>query len=314
MTNSNKLAPIVLFVYNRPDHTRKTVEALSKNLLASESELFVYSDYPKDTAATDRVEEVRAYIKTIQGFKSVTIAERDKNWGLAASIIDGVTNVVNKYGKVIVLEDDIVTSPYFLTFMNDALDFYADKPEVWHVSGFTYPHIKGVKDAFFWRSMNCWGWATWKNRWCYFEKVPEKLIATFSKRDIYRFNIYGADDMWGQVLANQTGKINSWAIFWEAVIFQHNGLCLDPAVSFVRNIGLDGTGVHCGITSSYSSDVLCNKKICFNEIKIRENRKAVRAIMRFYNREHGKKNVVNRIIGKAKYIVKKSIKIILRRG
>jgi GT2 family glycosyltransferase len=116
-----KQAPIALFVYNRPWHTRQTVEALKKNELASESELFIYSDAPKNGKAKEKVKEVREYIKTIDGFKKVTIIERENNWGLADSIIDGVTKIVNEYGKIIVLEDDLVTSPYFLKFMNEAL-------------------------------------------------------------------------------------------------------------------------------------------------------------------------------------------------
>jgi hypothetical protein len=189
-------------------------------MLASESELFIYSDYPKDVAANDNVKEVREFIKTIQGFKSITIVERDKNWGLAASIIGGVTHIVNQYGKIIVLEDDIVTSPYFLTFMNGALDFYAETPEVWSVSGYVYPiNAKGLRDAFFWRAMDCWEWATWENRWRYFEKNPDGLISKFTKRDIYRFNINGTENIWEQVLSNKTGKINTWAVFWYAIIF-----------------------------------------------------------------------------------------------
>ena len=123
----NKLAPVVLFVYNRPEHTKQTVEALQKNELAIKSELFIYSDAPKNIGVKEKIDEVRKYIKSINGFKKVTVIKREKNWGLAASIIDGVTKIVNEYGKVIVLEDDLVTSPYFLKFMNDALEFYKKK-------------------------------------------------------------------------------------------------------------------------------------------------------------------------------------------
>jgi hypothetical protein len=286
ISNNRELSPIVLFVYNRIEHTKKTVEALSKNLLADESELFVYSDAAKDVSAIDKVKEVRSYIKTIQGFKSLTIIEREKNWGLAATIIDGVTNVVNQYGKIIVLEDDIVTSSYFLKFMNDALDFYADNIGVWHISGWNHPiKTDGLGDAFFWRTMDCWGWATWKNRWKYFKKDTDKLLGNFTKLDIYRFNMYGADNLWGQVFDNKKGKINTWAIFWYASIFQENGLCLNPTISFVQNIGLDGTGIHCGESSIYVHDILCEKDINFMAIRTKENRRAVKRIKLFYKKQ-----------------------------
>jgi hypothetical protein len=281
----DKLAPIVLFVYNRPDHTRQTVESLSANIYASESDLIIYSDAPKNQQAEEGVQAVRSYIKTLQGFKSITIIERDKNWGLANSIIDGVTSIVNKYGKVIVLEDDIVTSPYFLKFMNTALNYYENEKKVWHISGWNCLNSKTyLDDVFFWRTMNCWGWATWKDRWQYYEKNVEKLIESFTKKDIFKFNIYGSEDMWGQVLANKAGIINTWAIFWYAIIFQNNGLCLSPTLSFVKNIGNDGTGVNCGADAIFSNEVLCEKEIDFSSIHIHENRKIVKKIINFYKK------------------------------
>ena len=136
---NNVPAPIVLFVYNRPWHTQQTVEALQKNKLASESELFIYSDDAKNDDARVSVDEVRKYIDNITGFKKITVIKRDKNWGLASSIIDGVTKIVNKYGRIIVLEDDLVTSPYFLKFMNDSLEVYEKRNDVFSVTGFNYP-------------------------------------------------------------------------------------------------------------------------------------------------------------------------------
>jgi hypothetical protein len=246
------LAPIVLFVYNRPWHTQKTVESLQKNELSEQSDLIVYSDAAKNDEAIKSVEEVRSYIKSVDGFKKITIIEREKNWGLADSIIDGVTNIVNKYGKIIVLEDDIVTSPVFLQFMNQSLDFYEQEKKVWHISGWNYPiETEYLSDVFMWRIMNCWGWATWANRWQYFEKKPEGLIENWTTKEKHQFDLDGSGLFWNQVLANHTGKINTWAIFWYATIFQRNGLCLNPAVSFVDNIGHDGTGVHCGNDTKY---------------------------------------------------------------
>ena len=286
MSTRQNTAPIVLFVYNRPKHTRQAIEALAANYLSNESELFIYSDAPKDQQISERVEAVRSLIKDIQGFKSVTIIERDSNWGLANSIIDGVTNIINQYGRVIVLEDDIVVSPYFLNFINGALDYYINEKQVWHISGWNYPvNPEGLEDAFFWRTMNCWGWATWKDRWQYFEKDANKLIADFNKNDIFRFNVNGTENMWGQVLKNESGKINTWAIFWYASIFKNKGLCMNPTVSFVRNIGFDGTGVHCGNTSSFSNNILLEKDINFSTILIKEDIDALKRIVEFNKKQ-----------------------------
>lgn len=243
----NTLAPIVLFVYNRPWHTEQTVTALLKNELADASDLIIYSDAPKNEAATPKVEEVRSFIKGIRGFKSVSIIERERNWGLADNIIDGVTAVVNKHGRVIVLEDDIVTSPYFLRFMNDALDFYENEENVWHVSGYMFPiDTTDLNDTFFTKGMFCWGWGTWERAWRHYRRDPEKVPSQFSKEMISDFNYDDTNVFFDQILDNISGKLHTWAIFWYAAIYLNEALCLCPRESFVKNIGHDGSGVHCG--------------------------------------------------------------------
>ncbi|MDZ7760075.1 MAG: sugar transferase [Desulfovermiculus sp.] len=255
------ISPIALFVYNRPWHTQQTIEALQKNELVSSSKLFVFSDGPKGEQDEIKVKEVRDYIKSIQGFNDLQIIERESNWGLADNIIDGVTQIVNTYGRVIVLEDDLVTSPYFLRFMNEALEFYKDEKKVWHISGWNYPiDLKGLPDTFLWRVMNCWGWATWAERWQYFERDPEKLVRDFSKEEIKRFNLDGAHNFWGQVKGNVEGRIRTWAIFWYATIFKNDGLCLNPTQKLVQNIGHDGSGTHCG-KSTFDISVWNNKSL-----------------------------------------------------
>jgi hypothetical protein len=303
-----KLAPIVLFVYSRLWHTQQTVEALKKNELASESELFIYSDAPKNEEAKEKVKEVREYIKTINGFKRVTIIERENNWVLANSIIDGVTKIVNEYGKIIVLEDDLVTSPYFLKFMNEALEFYKDEKKVWHISGWNYPiECDKSADTFLWRVMNCWGWATWDDRWKYYEKDVNKLINHFSREDIKRFNLKGAENFWGQVIANKKGKINTWAIFWYGTIFQNQGLCLNPKCSFVRNIGLDGSGIHCGNNTLLVNmqQLNINQNIDFVKI-FQEDKQVVKQIKQYYKKS--KKTFLIRVINKlSRMIIKRNI-------
>ncbi len=272
------LAPIVLFAYNRPWHTQQTVEALQKNELAKESELFIYSDEAKNEDAQKSVDEVRKYIDKIEGFKKVTVIKREKNWGLANSIIDGVTKIVNEHGKIIVLEDDLVTSPYFLKFMNEALEFYKNEKKVWHISGWNYPvESDGLDNVFFWRVMNCWGWATWADRWKYYEKNVDKTMSDFTIDDIKRFNLDGAEDFWSQIIANKDNKINTWAIFWYATIFKENGSCLNPVQTFVENIGHDGSGVHCRSTKSYDDILNFNQNIKFTK-SISESEKYVELI------------------------------------
>lgn len=300
------LAPIVLFVYNRPDHTRQTVEALQKNELAEQSELFIYSDEAKNDDARGNVDEVREYIDTIEGFKKVTIIKREKNWGLADSIIDGVTKIVNEYGKIIVLEDDLVTSKYFLKFMNEALEFYEGEDKVWHISGWNYPiDTNGLDDVFLWRAMNCWGWATWADRWQYFEKDTDKLISEFTKEDIKEFNLDGVEDFFGQVTANKENKIKTWAIYWYASIFQKDGLCLNPTKTFVKNIGHDGSGVHCGESESYITTLSLTKNINIFSI-LNENNTALNRIKSFYKKQ--KKSFLTRVINKiARITIRKNI-------
>lgn len=247
-------SPIALFVYNRPAHTRQTLEALQKNVLAPDSDLIIFSDAPKSESQAVAVREVRRYIHQIAGFKSVTIVERETNFGLALSIIDGVTKVVNERGRIIVLEDDIVTSQYFLNFMNRALDYYASEPSVWHISGWNFPiNTKGLPETFFSRTMYCWGWATWADRWKHFRKDPDRLIAEWDAAKINRFNLDGKHDFWAQVKQNALGALNTWGVFWYATIFEHNALCLNPAVTYVENIGHDQTGENCDETTMYST-------------------------------------------------------------
>jgi len=240
-------APIALFVYNRPEHTKQTIAALQQNLLAGQSDLFIFADAAKNSEGLGGCKEVRSYIRAIKGFRTVTIYERNENWGLAKSIITGVTELVKSHGRVIVLEDDLVTSPYFLEYMNAALDRYQDDEQVMHISGYMFPiEQSGLAETFFLRTASCWGWATWARAWQHFEKDPEALIESFSQSTIKRFNMDGTYDFWTQVLKNQAKEINTWAVFWYATIFQKQGLCLHPAISMTVNIGIDGTGIHCG--------------------------------------------------------------------
>ena len=264
------LAPIVLFVYNRPWHTQQTVEALQKNKLASESELFIYSDEAKNDDARVSVDEVRKYIDNITGFKKITVIKRDKNWGLANSIIDGVTKIVNEYGRIIVLEDDLVTSPYFLKFMNEGLTMYENEDKVASIHGYIYP-IDNLPNTFFIKGADCWGWATWKRAWDVFEPNGQKILDELKSRGLEKGadfnNSYGLT----QMLKDQIkGKNNSWAVRWYMSAFLKDMLTLYPGKSYVQNIGNDDSGTHCGVSDTFRVELISTSNN-INRLELVEN-------------------------------------------
>jgi len=278
------LAPILLFAYNRPWHTMQTVQALQNNTLAKESELIIFSDGPKDEKAAPKVTEVRNYLHSIGGFKKVTIHEQPANLGLAENIITGVTDTVNKEGQAIVLEDDILTSPVFLQFMNESLNFYRESNQVMHISGYMYPiDTKELPDTFFLKPTSCWGWATWQRAWKYFEKDPAKLVKVFSRAMINDFNLDNSRDYFLQIKDNLAGRIRTWAIFWHASVYLNNGLSLHPKKSYARNIGHDGSGEHCNPTHVF--DVALNNEFTksFPE-QITENSTARKKLEEYFNK------------------------------
>ncbi len=262
------LAPVALFVYNRLEHTRRTVEALRANDLARQSDLFVFADGPKNESVAPAVEAVRKFIRTIDGFKSVTIIERERNLGLSKSVISGVTQLCNEYGRAIAVEDDVVTTPDFLAFMNGALQRYVDEPRIFSVSGFNFS-LKVPKDYAYdayctYRSMS-WGWGTWRDRW---EKTDWSVsgYASFS-RDKNQQQLFnrGGEDLSSMLALQMAGKIDSWSIRWDYVHFKHNALALLPVISRVCNIGFDGTGIHCR-RETMKQPVLssvCKTEYCF---------------------------------------------------
>lgn len=253
--NMHYKAPVALFVYNRPDHTLKTIEALSKNDGAKNTILYIFSDAARSSLDANSVNIVREYIRKIEGFKKVIVVEQVTNLGLANSIISGVSSLCEKYGRVIVLEDDLETSPYFLSYMNDALDFYKDTKEVMNISGCRYPTEKfGLDDTFFLHVPLCWGWATWERAWVTFEK-DINIMKHFDRKMIKRFNFDNSYSYWSQLKMNRSGAINTWFIFWYANLFLSKKLSLFPARSLVNNIGMDASGTHSGKTNEYATEL-----------------------------------------------------------
>ena len=280
-------APIALFVYNRPQHTERTLKFLKQNELAAESRLYVFSDGPKTPADEQAVAEVREVIKNIEGFKNVTIVARDKNMGLADSIIAGVNRLVTDYKRVIVFEDDLITSPFTLTYFNEALNRYRDEDKVMHIGAYMY-NLKDhhLPETFFYRAATSWGWATWERAWQHFEPNVDVLIQQFDAKKKSDFSIEHTMNFWKQIMDFKKGKNNSWAIRWYASIFLKGGLTLNPSHSLVNNIGHDGTGIHSGINDIYN--VIINpKEIKEFPLEIKENQEAYSAIKGFLSNRKG---------------------------
>ncbi|MES2266386.1 MAG: sugar transferase [Bacteroidota bacterium] len=280
-------APIALFVYNRPRHTGQTLSYLQKNILAAESDLFIFSDGAKTSADNAAVDEVRRIAAEATGFKSVKVIARQQNMGLANSIIAGVTQLVNQYGNVIVFEDDLVSSPYTLQYFNDALQHYAHEEKVMHISAYMFPlQDSALPETFFFRAAFSWGWATWAGAWKKFEPNIDKLIDAFDEEKINQFSIEGTMNFWRQMQDFKARKNNSWAIRWYASVFLNGGLTLNPGQSLIHNIGHDGTGVHSNIENTYGVQVAQQPVKYFPEI-LQENKYAYDAIKYFLKNRKG---------------------------
>ncbi len=292
------LSPIALFTYNRPDHTRQTVEALLKNDLSGASELYVFSDGSRTAADNEKIRELREYIKSIVGFKKITLFQRESNLGLAPSIISGVTRIIEKHDRIIVLEDDMVTSPWFLRYMNEALDFYRDEEQVISVHGYLYPVREELPETFFLKGADCWGWGTWKRGWNLFEQDGEKLLRELRERNLTRDFDFDCTYWYTRSLEEQiSGRIDSWAIRWYASAFLKDKLTLYPGRSLLRNIGTDDSGTNCHATDQFET-TFSPEPVRISRIPLEENQKGREAFKGFFRTLYPSlgKRVVNKII------------------
>lgn len=279
-------APVALFVYNRPDHAKRTVEALKNNGLANETDLIIFSDTHKSEVHVEKVKEVREYIRRISGFNSVTIVERESNYGLARSIIAGVTEVINTYGRIIVLEDDMETSPYFLTYMNDALAKYADDDRVASIHGYVYPVNQILPEAFFLLGADCWGWATWQRGWEIFNSDGRFLLDELKRRKLVRAFDFNGSYKYSKMLEGQIkGKNDSWAVRWYASTFLAGKLTLYPGRSLVHNIGNDNSGTHC-VASNRLDSSLSTTPIVLNDLRVEPSLEGRQAFENFFRQGH----------------------------
>lgn len=281
-------APIALFTYNRADKTQSVVESLVRNAEAKDSDLYIFSDGAKNEKAIQEVEDNRKYIHTISGFKSITIIEREKNWGLANSLIAGITDVINKYGRVIVVEDDLILSPYFLKFMNDGLEKYKDDDRVASISGFLNP-VGEVSEPFFLRYFACWGWATWKRGWDLLINDSRELLRRLRWKTS-DFNIGGTGPFYGILYCDKVGLNDSWAVRFYASQFLAGKLQLFPNKTLVVQGGTDGRGTHCTERdTTYDGMQVAISPIKLYEIPVKESKIMYKVYSRFY----GKRNKIS---------------------
>lgn len=289
-----ELSPIVLFVYNRPDHTKRTLEALEKNMLARESTLYIFSDGAKNDMARDAVDKVRSIINGSWNFKSIHVVERDVNCGLANNVIDGVSRAISNHGKAIVLEDDVLLAEHALSYFNEALTLYENEEKIMHISGFIYELDRtNLSETFFTRYVASQAWATWGRAWNCFQEDIGAIIEQFDEKKVSDFTFDGTMNFWRQIQQQRDGKVDSWAIRWYASVFLKRGLALSPNQSLIENIGHDGSGIHSEISKMFDTAVR-KEPITSFPADLEESIAGYRALKHYFR--HRKGNIIKRAI------------------
>ena len=293
------LSPIVLFTYNRPNHTLKVLENLAKNDFAKQSDLFIFSDGAKTNQNSELalIEEVRRIIRKKKWCKNVTLIERTENLGLAKSITTGISEIIKLKGKVIVLEDDILTSKGFLKFMNEGLELYKNDEKVMHISGYMLPLPTKLPDTLFLRVPLSWGWATWDRAWNQYRSNAPELFSELKRMNkLKKFNITKYGDFTKQLEKNIGYTLETWAVKWYATIFLSEGLCLHPKISLIQNIGFDNSGTNCDESQIFLNPINKIEYIELNPIDIKEFPNIEIYISMFYKKNKKKWNWITKNI------------------
>lgn len=231
-------APLAIFAYNRFEEFVQTISSLKKNPECSDTNLYIFIDGARNKADENSIKKIYEYCQQIIGFRELNITVRDRNIGLKANIISGVSSVIEKFGRVICLEDDIVVSSNFLNYMNSSLQKYENREDVWHINGWNVNYnFKKEQKIFCSPVMNCWGWATWERSWKHFSDSFETNIKIWDISKRYKFNLSGSNSFYSQLVGNFIGRNNTWAVFWYATIFNNAGKCITPRLSLTKNIG-----------------------------------------------------------------------------
>lgn len=302
----SKLSPIALFVFNRPDHTENTLNALKENPEFAQSLLFVYCDGPRNAQDVPRVQAVREVVRAF-AFSNVTLIEREHNLGLAKSIIIGVSELCNQFGRIIVLEDDLIVAKGFLSYMNRALQYYENEDQVMQISGYMFSVVGDrYSQAALLPITSTWGWATWKRAW---SKLDLSLISNenfladkFERRS---FNLDNSYPYTKRLDKQRRGHSDSWGIQWYMSVFSVKGLVLYPPATLVINHGYDGSGTHCGVEQTIQEIVNAQegnvivfpKEILINEEVFRQVKKSLKQEYNLYRRGLVKiRNLFNRTL------------------
>ena len=298
-------APIAIFAFNRPDHLRRTLEALAANELAAESHVTFFCDGPRTAKEKEKTNAVRALAHAAQGFASVEVVERAQNMGCAASVIDGLTQIFAEHERLIVIEDDILTSPYTLRFLNDGLDFYQNKKTVFNISAWSppvkiFPIPKDYSyDVYAIPRFNCWGWASWRDRFNIDWDISDYADFKQSPHLQKAFNA-GGKDLSPMLHAQMQGKINSWAIRADYARFKHGQVGINPVISYTTNIGM-GSGTHCtGRCTRFDNDISLAKKNLFEDVSINAE-----ILINYQKVFHNNRSIISKIV----FILKKFIMV-----
>ncbi len=297
-------APIALFAYRRRDHLDATVQSLLGNAEASRTALTIFCDGAKGDQDRADVAAVKAYAAQVTGFASVEVVERPRNYGLAASIIDGVSAMLARHERVIVVEDDLLVSPHFLAYMNDGLERYAEDARIASIHAYIYPLARPMPETFFLRGADCWGWATWRRAWEHFNPDGKALLAQLQARGLTRDFDYGGVASFTEMLANQiVGHNNSWAVRWHAACFLDGLLTLYPGRSLVHNIGNDGSGTHrSDDAAGHFGHEVATTRVTVGPIVVEESATAREAVAAYFRR--ARPGGLQRGISKLKQLLK----------
>ena len=238
--------PLVIFAYNRPKKLENLLSSLTQNKEFQYLSVYFFVDKGTDKVNTEKNNEVINVINKDWNCKSKKIIFNKENFGLKRNILNGINETFKIYDSAIFLEDDLVVSKSFLDFMINSLIIYQKNQKIMHISGYNFPAFLGSSSSSYLSPyMNCWGWATWKDKWKKNINFNENQISSLPKKMRRKFNIYGFEkDYESQLIRNENKKIKTWAIFWYQFIYLNEGLCLQPLKSLVKNTGMDGTGVH----------------------------------------------------------------------
>ncbi len=272
-------APVAVFGYNRADKLKKCIKMLEKCELAGETDLFIFADGPKSEKGAAAVEEVHKWVSEYKAdsdvgngvFKSVHTIIKEKNAGLANSIIGGVTELIDKYGRVIVVEDDLLVQPNFLAYMNEGLDYYENDDKIWEIASYGYK-LKALNnykhDIYLSYRASSWGWATWKDRWDTVDWVVKDYDKLVNSKELQKKLNRGGGDLYPMLQRQMRGESDSWAIRWNYAASRQDKLTVYPKYGIVSNDGFDGSGIHSGYKAPDATTEKVGAKVKFENVEL----------------------------------------------